>query len=878
MHPELTRLFSDVADLSMSERERYFADHHVGAALRAELDSLLRYDVEAGSALDDAIGAEAQLLTSGDAAWEGRRCGAYRLIRLVGRGGAGAVYFAERVDGEIEQCVAIKLLRPDAEGQTLRDRFLNERQILASLQHPGIARLLDAGQTEDGKPYLVMDYVEGAPIDAYAARLDLRRTLDLFLEVCDAIAYAHRSLVIHRDLKPSNILVDGSGHPKLLDFGIAKILDIVTSTTRTQERRLTPDYASPEQVRGAAQTTATDVYSLGAVLYTLLTGTSPHAFSGVTPEAIDAAICNVEPTPASRVKAELPRDLDFILGKALRKEPGERYASVDALADDVRAFLERRPVRARSGNAWYRTRKLAARHWLPTSAVAAAIASLSIGIYVANSERRIAERRFLQLRQLAAKLTAVDTAVRNLPGSTAARQQMVAASMEYLDGLGRDAYRDRDLMMELAQGYVALAQVQGVPVRPNLGQYDAAVESLRKADVFLQRVLAKEPARPDALAAAAEREQDLMIIADSRRRYDDALAHGARSAEHLDALTRAPNISARQAHDAAITYMNIALAYGNGHRLDEGIRLIRRSVELARTAALPSELAQGLSVLANLLRLSGDLEGALPAIVEARRISESSDYPNELTKSLALYGVLVRQAQIVGPADGIGLDRRGEAIELLQGVYDSMERLAAQDSSDATSRDRVGTTARQLADLVRAEDPERALAIYDRGIQREREIPSNVKARREEAHLLAGSSYALRSLGRHREARERIDRALELLRAAGDWPAATVPPEREPVPVLMALGDLESAAGDASAVRTYRDLVDRIAAGHPDVEYDLREASDTARVYTAFAGVLRRAGRTDEAAAIDVRRLAIWQAWDRRLPGNPFIQGRLQAH
>ena len=264
MDPDVMRLFQELADLATADRERYFAAHLITPALRREVESLLRFDDATEALLDQAVGDEARELLDirheDDVDLVGRRCGAFCLTRLLGRGGTGAVYLAERADGQVEQRVAIKLLRPDVESQPLRERFLKERQILASLQHPGIARLLDAGETSDGAPYLVMEYVDGVPIDAFAKRLDLRAVLNLFLRVCDALSYAHRALVIHRDLKPSNILVDASGQPRLLDFGIAKLLDVATHVTRREERLLTPDYASPEQVRGAAQTTATDVY------------------------------------------------------------------------------------------------------------------------------------------------------------------------------------------------------------------------------------------------------------------------------------------------------------------------------------------------------------------------------------------------------------------------------------------------------------------------------------------------------------------------------------------------------------------------------------------------------------------------------------------
>ncbi|MCC6368023.1 MAG: serine/threonine protein kinase [Bryobacterales bacterium] len=282
--------------------------------------------------------------------------GPYRLVRLLGHGGMGAVYLADREDGEVSQRVAIKFLGLTAGFPEMRGHFRQERQILASLAHPGIARLLDAGHT-GGQPYLVMEYIEGTHIDEYARKLDTRAILNLFLAICDAVSYAHRNLIIHRDLKPSNILIDSAGCPKLLDFGIAKILN-ESEETRASQRILTPEYASPEQALGGAQGTATDIYSLGAVLYRLLAGKVPG-------------------DPRSR--GSLGNDLGFILGKTMRPEPMARYASVDALASDIRAFLDQRPVEARKGNVWYRTRKFFRRYWLPAGAAAVAVCSLSTG-------------------------------------------------------------------------------------------------------------------------------------------------------------------------------------------------------------------------------------------------------------------------------------------------------------------------------------------------------------------------------------------------------------------------------------------------------------------------------------------------------------------
>src|SRR5580692_6109456 len=283
----LQKLFLEVADLGAVERSRYFDQHEVGGDLRQEVESLLHFDQGSAKILNGVVGATVeQFLDS----VPDKFCGPYELVRMLGQGGMGSVHLAQRKDGEVDLLVAVKLIRGADATRTFRERFLRERQILASLNHPGITRLLDAGHTRSGQPYLVMEYVDGTPIDVYCHNLPFEAKLRLFLLVCDAIAYLHRNLVIHRDLKPSNILVELSGAPKVLDFGIAKFLDEAGDGNVTKERMLTPDFASPEQVKGTAKTTATDIYSLGAVLYDMLTGRSPHAMA-LGQKSIEEAIC-----------------------------------------------------------------------------------------------------------------------------------------------------------------------------------------------------------------------------------------------------------------------------------------------------------------------------------------------------------------------------------------------------------------------------------------------------------------------------------------------------------------------------------------------------------------------------------------------------------
>jgi tetratricopeptide (TPR) repeat protein/tRNA A-37 threonylcarbamoyl transferase component Bud32 len=361
--------------------------------LRREVEALLRrvstaqaFLVSPPAAVAAAVLAEAR---ESSTAHEGRRIGAYRIAREIGRGGMARVFLAERADGQFAQQVAIKLLRPGHDSDIDQGRFRAERQILASLHHPNIARLLDGGVTDEGQPYLVIEYVEGEPIDGYcdSHALAVAERLKLFVAVAQATQYAHRSLVVHRDLKPSNILVTSDGVVKLLDFGIAKLLEpgaaVAPPATRTGQRWMTPEYASPEQIRGAPVTTLTDVYQLGAVLYELLSGRRPFDAGGRSLHELEEAVLRVDPPPPSAAwpagdsrRKALRGDLDAIVLKALRKEPERRYPSAAAMVDDIQRFEAGRPVLARPDTTGYRIRKFIGRNRTAVAAGALALVAL----------------------------------------------------------------------------------------------------------------------------------------------------------------------------------------------------------------------------------------------------------------------------------------------------------------------------------------------------------------------------------------------------------------------------------------------------------------------------------------------------------------------
>ena len=375
--------------------------------LRAEVASLLVSHEKAGEftgagAFEDGM----RLIEQGEiASLAGRRIGNYRIVREIGRGGMGAVYQAARADDAFRKDVAIKLIKRGLDTEDSVRRFRSERQILASLDHPNISRLLDGGTTEDGLPYLVMEYIQGEPIDQYAdaRKLGITARLHLFQSVCAAVHYAHQNLVIHRDIKPGNVLVTAEGVPRLLDFGIAKLLlpersSEAAGATVTSVHLMTPEFASPEQVRGEAITTASDVYSLGVLLYVLLSGRRPYKLDGLTAAGIERAICVDEPEKpsAAAVRGELRRrlhgDLDNIVLMAMHKEPGRRYGSVEHLSEDIRRHLEGLPVMARPDSPGYRAAKFAGRHKAGVAAAVLVLLTLVAGVVATSWQARVAAR------------------------------------------------------------------------------------------------------------------------------------------------------------------------------------------------------------------------------------------------------------------------------------------------------------------------------------------------------------------------------------------------------------------------------------------------------------------------------------------------------
>jgi eukaryotic-like serine/threonine-protein kinase len=475
----LTELFGQVLELQPADRAAFVAAlREAEPRTAAELDSLLEVHERPGEFLPELP------VPFAPPDLAGRTLGSYRLLRLIGTGGMGAVYLAERADGAFSKRVAVKLL--SAAFLQARDRFHREREFLARLEHPSVTRLYDAGATADGMPYLVMEYVEGVPIDRYCAerQASLDERLLLLLHVCAGVAHAHQNLIVHCDIKPENILVTARGTVKLLDFGIARLLD--PGHGATVHRPATPAYSSPEQLQGGTITTASDVYSIGVLAYVVITGQWPYRTrSGRLDEMLLAVVAS-PPVRASELAPHFARrlrgDLDNILAKAVDREPQRRYASVQQLADDLDAYRHGHPVRARADTFAYRLRKAIWRHRVASAAAALAVVSLAVAALVSTWQARAAQRRFDDLRALAhAVVFDVNDALSPIPGTTAARKLVVETALRYLDRLNQERVSDPALREELAAAYIRIGKVQGGAFLPNLGDSAGAASSFRKA-------------------------------------------------------------------------------------------------------------------------------------------------------------------------------------------------------------------------------------------------------------------------------------------------------------------------------------------------------------------------------------------------------------
>ena len=694
MTAERWRLVREVvyaaAEKDAAERALYLGETcGEDAELRAEAERLLAALAESGSFLEPAEDAAAR-----DA---GARIGPYVILDQAGQGGMGTVYRAVRAD-DYHQQVAIKLVKREVETGSLLGRFRQERQALALLNHPNIARLLDGGATSEGRPYLVMEWVEGTAITEHSRtrKLPLRQRLGLFLDVCRAVAHAHRNLVVHRDLKPSNILITPEGAPKLLDFGIAKILSPeaggdAATLTMAGGPPLTPDYASPEQVRGEPVTTATDVYSLGAVLYELLTGVRPHRFDTRTPPEIERVVCTEEVRRPSAVAQEagvaareLRGDLDNIVLKAMEKDQARRYSHVEELAGDLRRYLEGRPVLARPGSLWLRAAKFSRRNKTFVGAAAAVALSLTLGLAlalwqarVARQERQAAERRFDLARRVAGSLLyEVNDQIEDLAGSSQARELLLRRSLEYLDALSKEASSNPALQRDLANAYARAAALQGLRGASNLGQPVAARESLRKAIKLLESALAADPHSVGVRRDLAGSHRQFVDLGEGDA---EAMKHAGTALSIVEGLLRERPADPALLRDLQKSEFSMARSLTPLGRFPEAIDYYRKALSHSSRSS-PADIALYHKSLGALLIKTNALDDALKEYQTAALLDEQrvrSDPSNgraklDLSYDYSDWGLIL-----------LRLKHAREAVEQFRKVEGIRAEMAAADPRDA---------------------------------------------------------------------------------------------------------------------------------------------------------------------------------------------------
>ncbi|MGH9753705.1 MAG: protein kinase domain-containing protein [Blastocatellia bacterium] len=785
--------------------------------------------------------------------------------------------------------------------------------MLAQLDHPNIARLLDGGTTADGRPYFVMEYVEGRTISNHceANRLSINEKLKLFRQVCAAAQIAHRNMVAHRDLKPSNILVTEDGTVKLLDFGIAKLLAPdpalgAVTQTETALRAMTPEYASPEQARGLPITAATDIYSLGVVLYELLANRRPHQFKTYSPAEIERAICDTDPARPSeavnvgtdaptRLARRLAGDLDNIVMMAMRKEPDRRYQSVEQFSEDIRRHLEGLPVIARADTFRYRAGKFIRRHRLAVAALAVVLLSLLGGIFattraarVARAERERAERRFTQVRKLSNTfLFDFHDKIRNLPGSTEAREMVVRTALEYLDSLAQEAAGDPEIEWELAIAYQKVGDVQGDPWTPNLGRPQEAMKSYQKSLLLAQQL--------------AERSGDELKIL--RFRATAYLKLGALQSEAGDkasanetlrqAVVAAESLAQRTNESEDLSLVRDFHARIGDTRLDTGdpvsalesYREARRLSE-RRATANPSDeaqvwLASDHAHVGEALLSIGDLPGALAGYQKSLSLLEPPirrrpDNQFNLRLLRIVYNWL---GNLSGNSQFINQGDEASALQYYRKALSISEAQAAVDPKNSLARLDLASDYANVADSLARLNPARGAEHYRKSLSIIRVLlessPDEFALRRREANYLKGLAGPLRRMGAGHAALQNLRQALQLLRALSARNPANTQAQADLHATLLALADLSLETGDSGgALERYREasaMAESSLTAHPTDAYARWRLADSytglGQYHTTLGSDIRspaaeRLAHWRDACLWRRKALELWDSWN----------------
>ena len=876
--------------------------------LRNEVESLLQQ--KPGNTMDRAVLNVIEAFSNEpDVDAVGRRIGPYKLTRLIGQGGMGAVYEAVRDDDEFQKKVAIKLIRRGMDSDLILKRFRYERQILAALEHPNIARLLDGGTTEDGLPFFVMEYIDGSSLTQYAAAndLSLQAKLKMFRMVCEAVQHAHRNLIVHRDIKPGNILVTGDGTPKLLDFGIAKLLhpdagDLKMTQTMGTFPMLTPDYASPEQIRGETVSTATDIYSLGVVLYELLTGRNPFEFKSVTPQEIVKLISDTQPERPSillrrtggsqRSHKQLAGDLDNIVLMALRKEPERRYRSVEQFSEDIRRHLERRPVIARKDTIGYRAGKFIGRHKLTLGAVALIIVSLVAGIIVsvlqarrADNEAQRAQQRFEQVRMLANTfLFDFHEKIRDLPGSTEAREMVVKTALQYLDNLAQEADNDPQLLAELSTAYQKVGDVQGNPWAPNLGHPQAAMQSYRKGLLLAEKI--------------AEQNKHLPVLRTLASGYFKLGALQSEAGEKANAgktLLLAKNagdeILRKSSQESDLILMSDILTRVGDVQLDSGdapgalqTYLQMQKLLQKRAAMYPSDAAQaGLATSHSHVGESqaslGDLDNAIASYRQALELLNPLVQKRPDDQAILRFTRVAHTwlGHLSGNPSFINKQDTKTAVHHFQEAVAISEKMTVSDPKNARAQQDLAIDLANLGDVLSLSDPKAAEKLHRRAAEITEFLLKNASQNfllfRRKSYFSRGLASDLANQGDVEAAITALQESRDILEKLVSRDPSNMVIQRDLHLTLCRLGALQLRNNEFdSALRQFTralQLAEQSSKARPRDLYALWELADS---HSNFGKYYEAVGDPARAIASCEKSLELWNQWPSRARSTSFDQ------
>ena len=758
---KIKEIFNATIDLPQGEREKILES--CDKDLRREVEKLIEANDEAENFIVEPALVDIGLIEDEETDfYVGKQIDSYKILKEIGHGGMGTVYLATHTDESFDKKVAIKLIKRGMDTSSVLKRFVMERQILARLEHPNIAQLLDGGTTTDGLPYFVMEYVEGLPVTRFCDlhQFSTEERLKLFQQACSAVAYAHQNLVVHRDLKPSNILVTEDGSAKLLDFGIAKLLNPdwsldTAEATATMFRAMTPEYASPEQLRGLPITTASDVYSLGVVLYELLTGMRPFTFESHQPEEIAKIVLTEEPIRPSSVelnhttspnaqnpKSQIPNpkslkgDLDNIILKALRKEPERRYNSVQEFSEDIRRHLVGLPVTATADTASYRFNKFVKRHrgGVFAGGLIFVILLFATGIttwqaIVARREQAKAEMRFNDVRRLSNSfMFEFHDSIKDLPGATPARELVVKKALEYLDILARENVSDASLKFELAVAYSKVGEIQGSAGEANIGDTSGASESYQKAIELLENLLKDEPKNNQYQYRLAMAYNFIAIIYQTTGETEAVLTNNEKAVVLFTELIAQDETNVEAKLALADCYKVIGDVIASKGNLDEALQNYRKTLEMsqsvlklqpdnksAKTMSLSAYDAIGTTLGNPNFTNIGDSAGALEAYRQQLDLCNQmleADKTSQYFRATQAFTL-----KVIGEVQGSMGDWK-EAMESYRQALAVQETLSKSDEKDALGKQRLAYLLSNMGEaLAKTKQFNAAMEHHDRAVE-----------------------------------------------------------------------------------------------------------------------------------------------------------------